>query len=59
MDKLYKMKFKTIYPLYIAKALKKGRTEEEVNEIISCLSGYSKEEIIKKSGEDIDMETFF
>ena len=44
-EKVYAMPFAKIYPLLVAKAQKKGRTQEEVNEIISWLTGYSEEEI--------------
>jgi len=41
--KVYKMLFANIYPLYIQKATKKGRTAEEVNEIIFWLTGYDEQ----------------
>lgn len=39
--RIYTMSFANVYPLYIAKAEKKGRTKEEVDEIIRWLTGYS------------------
>lgn len=44
-QKVFSMSFSKIYPLYIQKAEKKKRTKEEVDEVISWLTGYSKEEI--------------
>lgn len=44
-EKVYAMSFSKIYPLLVAKAEKKGRTLEEVNEVICWLTGYSTEEI--------------
>ena len=44
-DKIYKMSFSKVYPLYIAKVEKKGRTKSEVDEIICWLTGYSQEEL--------------
>ena len=39
-DRIYKMKFSSVYPLYIQKAEKKGRTKSEVDAIIHWLTGY-------------------
>ena len=46
-EKVYAMSFAKIYPLLTAKAEKKGRTLDEVNEVICWLTGYSTEEIEK------------
>ncbi len=54
-DKLLAMSFSRVYPLYIAKAQKKGRTKEEVDQIIFWLFGYSKPELDKH----IEMNTSF
>lgn len=48
-----------VYPHYVAKAEKKGRTKEEVNEIICWLTGYSQEELEKQLKIETDFETFF
>ena len=44
-EKVYQMPFAKIYPLLVNKAVKKGRTEKEVNEVICWLTGYSGAEI--------------
>ena len=44
-DRIYKMSFASIYPLYISKAEKKGRTTSEVDQIICWLTGYTKKEL--------------
>lgn len=44
-EKVYAMRFDKIYPLLVSKAEKKGRTKEEVDEIICWLTGYRTEEI--------------
>lgn len=44
-EKVYAMKFEKIYPLLAAKAEKKGRTQEEVRQVICWLTGYTTEEI--------------
>ncbi len=56
---IYKTSFASVYPLYVAKAEKKGRTKTEVDEIILWLTGYSQEELEKLLAADTDFETFF
>lgn len=53
------MSFAKVYPHYIAKAEKKGRTKEEVDEIIRWLTGYSQEELEAQLEKDTDFESFF
>lgn len=57
--KIYAMSFAKVYPLYVAKAEKKGRTKEEVDEIIRWLTGYSQEELETQLEKEVDFETFF
>lgn len=57
--KLYTMSFARVYPLYISKAERKGRTKSEVDEIILWLTGYSKEGIEIQLERGTDLETFF
>lgn len=56
---IYTMPFAKVYPMYIAKAEKKGRTKSEVDAIILWLTGYSKEELEKQLAQQTDFETFF
>ena len=58
-NKIYKMSFARVYPLYIAKAERKGRTKDEVDEIIRWLTGYSQEELAIRLQNQTDFETFF
>lgn len=58
-NRIYKMKFSGVYPLYVQKAEKKGRTKEEVDEIIRWLTGYSQEELEAQLEKEADFETFF
>ncbi|WP_096552119.1 DUF2200 domain-containing protein [Ureibacillus thermosphaericus] len=58
-NRIYNMKFSSVYPLYIQKAEKKGRTKEEVDEIIRWLTGYSQEELEAQIEKESDFETFF
>jgi hypothetical protein len=53
------MSFAGVYPLYIAKAERKGRTKAEVDEIICWLTGYSQEELALQLKKQTDFETFF
>ena len=57
--KIYAMSFSRVYPLYIAKAEKKGRSKEEVDEIITWLTGYSNEELEEQIEKEKDFESFF
>lgn len=57
--RIYTMSFADVYPLYIAKAEKKGRTKAEVDEIIRWLTGYSQAELAAQIEQQKDFETFF
>lgn len=56
---IYTMSVARVYPLYVAKAEKKGRTKTEVDEIIRWLTGYSQEELQAQLEKQTDFETFF
>ena len=58
-NRIYKMSFASVYPLYVTKAEKKGRTKTEVDEIIRWLTGYSQEEFEAQLKKQTDFETFF
>ena len=57
--RVFKMPFSSIYPLYIQKAEKKGRTKEEVNEIIFWLTGHDEHSLQQQLMDEVDLETFF
>ena len=57
--RVFKMAFAGVYPHYIAKAEKKGRTKEEVDAIIMWLTGYSRSAYDKQIANKVDLETFF
>ena len=57
--RVYRMSFARVYPLYIQKAEKKGRTKEEVDSIIYWLTGYNKQTLQKQIDKRNDFETFF
>lgn len=53
------MSFASVYPMYIAKAKKKGRTQKEVNEIIRWLTGYTQKGLENQIKKETDFKTFF
>lgn len=57
--RVYRMTFASVYPLYIHKAEKKGRTKDEVDAIIFWLTGYNKQSLQKQISTKNDFETFF
>lgn len=57
--KIYTMRFASVYPHYVNKAEKKGRTKAEVDEIIRWLTGYSEEALEVILEGQTDFETFF
>ena len=57
--KIYAMQFGKIYPLYINKAQKKGRTKAEVDEIIFWLTGYDERDLEAVINAEIKLEDFF
>lgn len=58
-SRVYKMIFAGVYPLYVQKAEKKGRTREEVDSIIFWLTGYDKKSLQAHLDKKSDFETFF
>lgn len=58
-EKFRKMVFAKVYPLYLQKAARKGRTKEEVDEVIRWLTGYDEQGLRKRIEEGCDFETFF
>lgn len=57
--RIYTMSFASVYPHYLTKAEKKGRTKEEVDEIIRWLTGYSQKELEALLENGTDFETLF
>ena len=56
---IFAMKFAKIYPLYVQKAEGKGRTKEEVDQIICWLTGYDRAGLQQQIEQESDLETFF
>ena len=57
--RVYKMSFAGVYPHYIRKAEKKGRTKAEVDTIICWLTGYDQKALQQQIDKKSDLETFF
>jgi hypothetical protein len=57
--RVYKMKFAGVYPHYINKVEKKGRTKAELDTIICWLTGYTQKQLQKQIDNQTDFETFF
>ena len=57
--RIYRMKFSSVYPLYVQKAERKDRTKDEVDQVICWLTGYSPAELQHQIELESDFETFF
>lgn len=57
--RIYTMSFAHVYPFYVAKAEKKGRTKAEVDEIIRWLTGYLQKKLEGQLVKEVNVETFF
>ena len=58
-EKVYQMRFSQVYPLLVNKAVRKGRTPEEVNQVICWLTGYQPADIERAAAEDLRYGDFF
>ena len=58
-ERVFKMSFASVYPHYVAKAAKKGRSQAEVDEVIRWLTGYSQERLEAALADGTDFRTFF
>jgi hypothetical protein len=59
ITRVYRMSFASVYPLYINKAERKGRTKAEVDEIIYWLTGYNEKTLQQQIDNKTDFENFF
>lgn len=58
-QRIAKMTFSSVYPLYLAKVQKKGRTEEELNQVIEWLTGFGEQKLRELIDENVTFEKFF
>ncbi|GAA1958725.1 DUF2200 domain-containing protein [Microbacterium aquimaris] len=59
MHRIFTMPFAEVYPMYVAKAERKGRTRAEVDEVITWLTGYDDAELSRRIGRRETFEEFF
>lgn len=58
-QRVAKMTFASVYPLYLAKVEKKGRTKEELHQVIQWLTGFDNKQLLELMKEKVTFETFF
>lgn len=58
-QRIAKMTFASVYPMYLAKVEKKGRTKEELHEVIKWLTGFDNKKLQQLINEKVNFETFF
>jgi hypothetical protein len=58
-NRIFKMSFASVYPLYVQKAERKGRTKDEVDEVICWLTGYNPHTLAEQIERKKDFEAFF
>lgn len=58
-QRIAKITFSSVYPLYLAKVVKKGRTEEELSQVIEWLTGFDNRKLQELIKENATFETFF
>ena len=58
-QRIAKMTFASVYPLYLAKVEKKGRTKEELHQVIKWLTGFDNKKLQELIKENVSFETFF
>ncbi len=57
--RIFTTSFSSVYPLYVQKAVRKGRTQEEVDQVICWLTGYTPAELRRQIAREVDFATFF
>lgn len=57
--RVFRMTFASIYPLYVQKVEKKGRTTEELNTVLLWLTGYTQKSLQQQIDKKVDLQTFF
>ncbi len=59
VERVYRMSVASVYPLYIAKVERKGRTKEELDEVIRWLTGHTQESLEREFADETNFERFF
>ena len=58
-QRIAKMSFASVYPMYVAKVEKKGRTKEELHQVVQWLTGYDDKKLQELITDKVSFETFF
>jgi hypothetical protein len=58
-ERIAKMTFASVYPMYLAKVEKKGRTKEELHQVIKWLTGFDNKKLQELINENVSFESFF
>ena len=58
-DRIRRMAFATLYPLYVQKVERKGRSRDDVDRVVSWLTGYDRAGLERTITDEVDLETFF
>jgi hypothetical protein len=58
-QRIAKITFASVYPMYLAKVEKKGRTKEELHQVIAWLTGFDSKKLLALIKENVTFETFF
>ena len=58
-DRMAKMTFSSVYPHYVTKVEKKGRTKEELHQVITWLTGFNEKQLQDQIDQKVNFETFF
>lgn len=58
-ERIAKMSFSTVYPLYVTKIERKGRTKDELHQVIEWLTGFDDKKLQKLIDEQVNFKTFF
>lgn len=58
-QRIAKMTFSSVYPMYVAKVEKKGRTKDELDQVIEWLTGFDNRKLLELINEKVTFETFF
>ncbi|UMY67117.1 MULTISPECIES: DUF2200 domain-containing protein [unclassified Flavobacterium] len=58
-ERIYRILFSSVYPLYVKKVTSKGRTQDELDDLILWLTGYDHEGLKRQIERQVDFETFF
>ena len=58
-QRIAKMNFSSVYPMYLAKVEKKGRTKEELHQVMEWLTGFNHKKLQELINENVTFETFF